>query len=206
MRDCSLFPGTALSCKETFSLLQYEFDAATREPPPWQPESYQLIDRIASDQGRFTKSNQVVINTEVRSIPVNKKGVYFAFRDEGACISLLSVNVYYLTCPAVVTDFTVLKDTPTGENVASIVKVDGECVENAEAIETPRFLCKGDGKWHKLSGSCTCKPGFTASHNNTCIRKYYNYYALFALKIRFLWPSHKEAQLFPMWKVLKDSG
>lgn len=35
--------GNALSCKETFSLLFYEFDAATREPPPWQPESYKLI-------------------------------------------------------------------------------------------------------------------------------------------------------------------
>lgn len=43
IRDCSLFPGNALSCKETFSLLFYEFDAATREPPPWQPESYKLI-------------------------------------------------------------------------------------------------------------------------------------------------------------------
>lgn len=42
-RDCSLFPGNALSCKETFSLLYYEFDAATKEPPPWEPESYKLI-------------------------------------------------------------------------------------------------------------------------------------------------------------------
>nr|CAD7424943.1 unnamed protein product [Timema monikensis] len=43
IRDCSLFPGNALSCKETFSLLYYEFDAATKEPPPWEPESYKLI-------------------------------------------------------------------------------------------------------------------------------------------------------------------
>lgn len=46
IRDCSLFPGNALSCKETFSLLYYEFDAATREPPPWEPESYKLIGNI----------------------------------------------------------------------------------------------------------------------------------------------------------------
>lgn len=46
IRDCSLFPGNALSCKETFSLLYYEFDAATREPPPWEPESYKLIGKI----------------------------------------------------------------------------------------------------------------------------------------------------------------
>ena len=61
MRDCNLFPGTALSCKETFSLLYYEFDAATREPPPWEPESYKLIDRIAADEGRFTSASEVII-------------------------------------------------------------------------------------------------------------------------------------------------
>lgn len=38
-----LFPGNALSCKETFSLLYYEFDAATREPPPWDAERYKLV-------------------------------------------------------------------------------------------------------------------------------------------------------------------
>nr|CAI5866712.1 unnamed protein product [Callosobruchus analis] len=43
IRDCSLFPGNALSCKETFSLLYYEFDAVTREPPPWNAERYKLI-------------------------------------------------------------------------------------------------------------------------------------------------------------------
>lgn len=48
IRDCSLFPGNALSCKETFSLLYYEFDAATKEPPPWEPESYKMIGEAPS--------------------------------------------------------------------------------------------------------------------------------------------------------------
>jgi hypothetical protein len=50
IRDCSLFPGNALSCKETFSLLYYEFDAATREPPPWDAERYKLIGRNAHNE------------------------------------------------------------------------------------------------------------------------------------------------------------
>ena len=60
LRNCDLFPGNAVKCKETFSLLYYEFDAATREPPPWEPESYKLIDRIAADEGRFTDTNKRV--------------------------------------------------------------------------------------------------------------------------------------------------
>ena len=66
LRNCDLFPGKVLQCKETFSLLYYEFDAATREPPPWEPESYKLIDQIAADMGRFTDPSEVIINTETR--------------------------------------------------------------------------------------------------------------------------------------------
>lgn len=51
------------------------------------------LGRIAAGEGRFNSNSEVNINTEVRSIPVTKKGIYFAFRDQGACISLLAVKV-----------------------------------------------------------------------------------------------------------------
>ncbi|XP_076315246.1 ephrin type-A receptor 4-like isoform X2 [Tachypleus tridentatus] len=162
MRDCNLFPGMALSCKETFSLLYYEFDAATKEPPPWEPESYKLVDRIAADEGRFTSSNEVIINTEIRSIPVTKKGVYFAFRDQGACLSLIAIKVYYVTCPNMTRNFAFFPDTSTSEQVTEIVEVEGQCVPNAEVVEAPKMLCKGDGNWTLLSGGCKCMPGYEA--------------------------------------------
>lgn len=56
----------ALSCKETFSLLYYEFDSAHKEPPPWEPESYKLIDRIAADEGRFTSNSEVRRRPDLR--------------------------------------------------------------------------------------------------------------------------------------------
>lgn len=154
--------GNALSCKETFSLLFYEFDAATREPPPWQPESYKLIGRIAAGEGRFNQNSDVDINVEVKSIAVTKKGVYFAFRDQGACISILAVKVYYITCPAITINFAHFNETPTGKEVTVIEQQTGNCVENAEAPELPTYLCKGDGKWTILSGGCKCKVGFEA--------------------------------------------
>ncbi|CAL8148179.1 unnamed protein product [Orchesella dallaii] len=173
MRDCNLFPGTALSCKETFSLLYYEFDAVTDEPPPlhWEHSllDYTLIDRIAADEGRFTLNNEVIINTEVRSIPVVKKGVYFAFRDQGACISLLAIKVYYITCPEVTASFAFFPATPTGRELTSIEQAEGKCVDNAMELSPPRHLCKGDGKWYLLSGGCQCKPGYEADHGaQTC--------------------------------------
>ena len=44
--------------------------------------NYLIAVQIAADMGRFTDTNEVIINTEVRSIDVTKKGVYFAFRDQ----------------------------------------------------------------------------------------------------------------------------
>ncbi|XP_017777652.1 PREDICTED: ephrin type-A receptor 4-A isoform X3 [Nicrophorus vespilloides] len=160
IRDCSLFPGNALSCKETFSLLYYEFDVATREPPPWETDSYKLIGRIAAGEGRFNKNNEVTINTEVKSIPVTKKGVYFAFRDQGACISLLAVKIYYITCPEVTINFAKFPKTPTGKEVTLIEQATGTCVENAQEVDTPTYLCKGDGKWTLPTGGCKCMAGF----------------------------------------------
>ncbi|KAK9875970.1 hypothetical protein WA026_011071 [Henosepilachna vigintioctopunctata] len=161
IRDCSLFPGNALSCKETFSLHYYEFDAATREPPPWDAERYKLIGRIAAGEGRFNSNNEVHINTEVKSIPVTKRGVYFAFRDQGACISLLAIKVYYITCPEVTINFAKFPATPTGKEVTVIEQAVGSCVANAEIVgANPLYLCKGDGKWTLPSGGCKCKAGF----------------------------------------------
>lgn len=179
-----------MSCKETFSLLFYEFDAATREPPPWQPESYKLIGilpelnpcvtdcehfrfvfvaRIAAGEGRFNQNSDVDINSEVKSIAVTKKGVYFAFRDQGACISVLAVKVYYITCPAVTENFAHFNETPTGREITLIEQQTGVCVENAEASEPPKYLCKGDGKWTILTGGCKCKVGYEPDHEKqTC--------------------------------------
>ncbi|KAL0277038.1 UNVERIFIED_CONTAM: hypothetical protein PYX00_004461 [Menopon gallinae] len=160
IRDCSLFPGNALSCKETFSLLYYEFDAATREPPPWDADSYKLIGRIAAGEGRFNTNSEININTEVKSIPVTKKGIYFALKDQGACISLLAIKIYYIVCPETTINFAHFPATPTAREVTLIEQATGKCVDNAEEVETPTYLCKGDGKWYLPSGGCKCKPGY----------------------------------------------
>ena len=169
LRNCDLFPGKVLQCKETFSLLYYEFDAATREPPPWEPESYKLIDQIAADMGRFTDPTEVIINTETRSIEVTKKGVYFAFRDQGACLSILAVKVYYLVCPARTEGFAHFPETPTGPEVTSNLKINGKCVDNAEVVDEPFTLCQGDGTWGFHSGHCACMAGYEADvASQTC--------------------------------------
>lgn len=105
----------------------------------------------------------------MKSIAVTKKGVYFAFRDQGACISVLAVKVYYITCPAVTENFAHFNETPTGREITIIEQQTGVCVENAESNEPPTYLCKGDGKWTILTGGCKCKVGYEPDYEKqTC--------------------------------------
>lgn len=111
----------------------------------------------------------MIINTEVRSIPVTKKGVYFAFRDQGACISLLAIRVYYITCPEVTASFASFPATPTGRELTSIEQSNGVCVANAVEDAPPKYLCKGDGNWYLQGGGCLCKPGYESNaEKQTC--------------------------------------
>lgn len=176
MRDCNLFPQMVLSCKETFALLYKEMDASASNQLQQgasnasfaQSDSYTLIDAIAADEGRFTSNTDVVINTELRSVPVTKRGLYFAFRDQGACLSLISIRVYHLKCPQLVSNFAQFNATPTGRDLTSLVAVEGRCVANSVQIEQPKLFCTADGQWNSMSsGQCKCLPGFEPAHNQT---------------------------------------
>jgi ephrin-B len=65
--------------------------------PAWSENEWTRVDRITADQGRHQSRARVAatdaFNVETRSVPVTKRGVYFALRDQGACTSILSVKV-----------------------------------------------------------------------------------------------------------------
>jgi len=67
-----------------------------------------------------THINEALINTEIRSVPATRHGLYFAFYDQGACTTLLSARVYFIMCPATITSFATFPNTPTGAEVTII--------------------------------------------------------------------------------------
>ncbi|XP_059486386.1 ephrin type-A receptor 4-A isoform X2 [Neocloeon triangulifer] len=176
IRDCKGFPNRARSCKETFSLLYYEFDVAASKPQP-SLDDYKMVGKIAAREGN-SHGTDAIINTEIRSIPVSKNGVYFAFRDQGGCISLLAFKVYYHTCPEVSVNFAKFPATPTSREATQVEQAKGVCVANSQFIDLnsaasgnsmsnttaaatgPTYLCTGDGKWFLATGFCKCKAGF----------------------------------------------
>ena len=156
-------------CRESFKLMyvQADSDFGDERIPIWDTQSYRHMDVVAADQ-TFTDSNNVFVNTETRSIAVTKKGIYFAFYDEGTCATLISVKVYHIICPQITTNFAVFGNTTTGVDVADIVQVMGVCVDHAVMAAKPRFLCSADGKWSYPEGECTCQSGYQPSRGKAC--------------------------------------
>lgn len=108
------------------------------------------------------------LNTEVRDVRVTtRKGFYLAFQDVGACIALVSVRVFYKTCPLTVRNLATFPDTVTGADTSSLVEVRGSCVDQSEEREEPKMYCGADGEWLVPIGGCFCSPGYQ-ERSGTC--------------------------------------
>ncbi|XP_068188774.1 ephrin type-A receptor 2 isoform X2 [Antennarius striatus] len=157
VRDCNSFGDASLTCKETFNLFTSESDADVGTT--FRKGLFTKVATIAPDE--ITSRNELRINTETKVVAnLSRKGFYLAFQDIGACIALLSVRVYYKTCPATVKSLASFPETVAGGENQVLREVNGECVENAVSEELPRIYCTVDGEWVVPVGQCQCKPGY----------------------------------------------
>lgn len=170
IRECKKYPGEIRSCKETFQLLYHEVDGNDNGTvPKFDEANYKYLKTIApnsvqqqtaqnqnSDQTMIsslstkasaTKSSSDIFQTEVE-LPLQrgKRGVYLVFRDQGACVSLLSIKVYYTLCSSHVQNLVVFPMTPTGSNVTDLVQRQGHCIQNADSKMVPYAYCQTNGK------------------------------------------------------------
>ncbi|XP_033847866.1 ephrin type-B receptor 3-like isoform X8 [Periophthalmus magnuspinnatus] len=170
VRDCNSIPNIPGSCKETFNLFYYESDSdsATATSPFWMENPYVKVDTIAPDES-FKMLESGRVNTKVRSFgPLSKAGFYLAFQDLGACMSLISVRVFYKKCSTTIANFAVFPETATGAEATSLVIAPGTCVPNALEVSVPlKLYCNGDGEWMVPVGACTCSAGFEPAMKET---------------------------------------
>ncbi|XP_072305565.1 ephrin type-A receptor 2 [Eucyclogobius newberryi] len=157
VRDCNSFDGASLTCKETFNLFASEADADVGTT--FRKGQFKKVTTIAPDE--ITSKNELRINTETKVVEnLSRKGFYLAFQDIGACVALLSVRVYYKTCPATIKSLASFKETVAGGDNQALREVIGECVDNAASEEQPRIYCTVDGEWVVPVGQCQCEPGY----------------------------------------------
>lgn len=102
--------------------------------------------------------------------PLSKAGFYLAFQDQGACMALLSLHLFYKKCPPLTVNLTHFPETVPRELV---VPVAGSCVADAVPAPgpSPSLYCREDGQWAEQPViGCTCGPGFEATEGNTKCR------------------------------------
>nr|XP_033813926.1 ephrin type-B receptor 3 [Geotrypetes seraphini] len=170
VRDCNSIPNIPGSCKETFILFYYESDtdSASASSPFWMENPYVKVDTIAPDES-FSKLESGRINTKVRSFgPLSKRGFYLAFQDLGACMSIISVRVFYKKCSDTIAGFAMFPETLTGAEPTSVVIAPGTCIPNAVEEHVPlKLYCNGDGEWMVPVGACTCAAGYKPAMKDT---------------------------------------
>ncbi|KAA8593350.1 hypothetical protein FQN60_009466 [Etheostoma spectabile] len=153
VRDCNTFDGASVACKETFNLFISEADADVGTN--FRKGQFRKVATIAPDE--VTRGRLLKVNTETRTVgPLSRKGFYLAFQDMGACVALLSVRVYYKTCPSTVQSLATFPETVAD----ALREVEGSCVENAISQATPRIYCTAEGEWVVPVGQCQCLAGY----------------------------------------------
>ena len=67
---------------------------------------------------------------------------------KGACMTLMSVRVYYVACDVITSGFALFPATSSGPQPWSLVAADGRCVDGATLTDgrsAPRAHCAADG-------------------------------------------------------------
>ncbi|KAG2469895.1 EPHB5 protein, partial [Polypterus senegalus] len=188
VRDCGSVRNVASSCKETFTLYYQEADSEQEAEQNWAimvadaeaRGSWVKIDTIAADKSfsqveqsqphQYQPNRRQRVNEKTRSFgPLTRKGFILGFQDNGACVSLIGVSLFYRKCPETSRSLAVFPNTPSGPELSALVQVAGTCVEHAQpqAANPPKLHCNADGDWMVPVGGCECKAGYEAGQNGT---------------------------------------
>ena len=177
IRACSKFPNPKdlKQCRETFSIMYLQSDGPDeRLASKFNADTtYQLALTVAPDKKWIDhkSSTSSVMNTKTATIDVGRRGLYVAFRDQGSCVALYQVRIYYLECSERTKQFALYPRTPAPHG-DQFRMVNARCVSGAAHTghSSPSGVCVSNGLWAPSTGqSCTCKPGYYAIQETRCV-------------------------------------
>ena len=161
------------NCRETFAVYYYQADGdiANSTFPSWNENSYDKIDVLTADRNLDeTMRGKFVITTKVlKAFLAKNKGFYIAINNQGACLSLQKVRVFYNYCPPFVKG---LKSFPRTVSGKRRLKVEGTCAPSSvKSDRAPVSYCSSNGKWKGTTGRCRCNVGYERHRNGTCVER-----------------------------------
>uniref|UniRef100_A0A8C8RII8 receptor protein-tyrosine kinase n=1 Tax=Pelusios castaneus TaxID=367368 RepID=A0A8C8RII8_9SAUR len=171
--ECFSLPRPARACKETFNLFYYEADAdvATATAPAWLENPWVKVDTVAAEHlTRKRPGAEAAGKVNVKTLrlgPLTKAGFYLAFQDQGACMALLGVRVFFHKCLPAVSRLAAFPETIPHELLTPVA---GACVAGATpASSAPLSMyCREDGRWaERAPVGCVCLAGHEAANGDT---------------------------------------
>ena len=160
-----------LNCQRTFEINKYETSTISTSEAA-DIDNYNVVERLApmDDFANVTENQTAVLDFETQ-----ETGFYVAIRDQGSCIVISRLLVFYYVCPAGVQDLIELPET-IAPRIGQGSMQTGRCVPNASPTTNVSVECSSGGVW-STDVECTCDQGYAANLNRTaCLRfgKYKN--------------------------------
>jgi len=164
------------NCSDTFAVYYYQADGDISNStfPAWQESSYNKIDTLTADRNvDETKRVKFLITSSstkvLRAFSIKSKRFYIAINNQGACLSIEKVRVFYNYCPAFAKG---LKSFPRIVSGKKRLKVEGACSSNSlKSDRAPVSYCSSNGEWKSTTGRCRCEAGYERNRNGTCVEK-----------------------------------
>ena len=162
LRRCP--PSASSFCKHKWSIyvlhVEKEVVGVDLNPLTATKLTYQKVETIAPrDLPAAGKTKEY--DHDVKII-TKKGGVYLAFLDQGACVSLSSVIVSYNYCSKIGSVLVSFSRTPAPVNDSYLVEQTGRC-SDVNSINKVKLsgVCLSNGEWNITDGiKCLCKRGY----------------------------------------------
>ena len=153
------------NCRRSFAIHKYE-TSTINTTAARNLSNYEFVGQIVPRDGSGTVRENGSVNI---NFATEATGFYLGIQDEGSCLVIHRVLVFYYVCPAETSDLITCPETIAPIIGASTpVQVVGQCVENEgtrpENGVQPGLTCSQNGVWSiNLGAGCVCDSGFQSS-------------------------------------------
>lgn len=96
------------------------------------------------------------------SVVTRAGGIYLAFLDQGACITLTKVVISYKYCPVTGSTLVTFPRTVAPANDSDLIEQEGTCTD-VNSVNKVKLVgvCLSNGEWNITDGlMCLCKAGY----------------------------------------------
>ncbi len=150
---------TSRNCKTYLTLYSYHTDI--RKPVP-NPTKGVFKKETVLTPPALPKPGELVKDIFRGSLGTKAKGIYLAFLDQGACVTMTKVVISYKYCPETGSTLVTFPRTVAPANDSDLMEHIGKCADvNSINKDKISSVCLSNGEWNITDDVvCLCKAGY----------------------------------------------